>query len=72
MIYLVELFSGTGSVGDAAQELYGDSLLRYSTDINPKYHPTTAIDMLEWDYKPALEAFLAKRTPEDYVIVWMW
>jgi hypothetical protein len=71
MIYLVELFSGTGSVGDAAQELYGDSLQRYSTDINPKYNPTTAIDLLQWDYKPALEAFLAKRTPEDCVIVWM-
>jgi hypothetical protein len=70
-LFLVELFSGTGSVGDAAAQLYGDSLLRYSTDINPKYNPTTAVSLLEWDYKPALDAFLATRTLADCVVVWM-
>jgi hypothetical protein len=70
-LFLLELFSGTGSVGDAALETYGESLRRYSTDINPKYNPTTAIDLLEWDYKPDLDAFLAERTKDDRLIVWM-
>jgi hypothetical protein len=70
-LFLLELFSGTGSVGDAARERYGDSLRRYSTDINPKYSPTTAVNLLEWDYKPALDAFLAERTEDDFLVVWM-
>jgi site-specific DNA-cytosine methylase len=73
-LYLVELFSGTGSVGDAARVSYGDvvNLKHYSVDINPKYNPTTAVNLLEWDYKTALDAFLADYSvEEDFVIVWM-
>jgi hypothetical protein len=69
-LYMLELFSGTGSVGDAARARYGN-MQHYSADINPKYNPTTAIDMLHWNYKADLDAFLEKRTKGDYVIVWM-
>jgi site-specific DNA-cytosine methylase len=71
-LYLLELFSGTGSVGAAVRDMYGGDLLKhYSVDIHTKYNPTTAIDMLQWNYKPDLDAFLEQRTKDDYVIVWM-
>jgi hypothetical protein len=72
-LFLVELFSGTGSVGDAAAERYSEDFefRRHSVDIHPKYNPTTAVDLLQWDYQPALRAFLAERTAQDLVLVWM-
>jgi site-specific DNA-cytosine methylase len=72
-LFLVELFSGSGSVGRAVQEHYADDfeIKRHSVDIHPKYNPTTATDLLTWDYQPALKEFLAERTAQDLVVVWM-
>jgi site-specific DNA-cytosine methylase len=75
--FLVEMFSGSGSVGQAAEELcaaaaLGDSVefRKLSVDIHPKYNPTTCTDLLTWDYRAALEEFLAERAEEDWVVVW--
>ena len=72
-LFLVELFSGTGSVGHAVQERYGDDfeIRRHSVDVHPGYNPTTAVDLLTWDYKPALQGFLGGRSAHDLVVVWM-
>ena len=46
---ILELFSGTGSIGKAGEEL-GHKV--YSIDISDKYHkPTWKGDILKWDYK---------------------
>ena len=69
-VYLVELFSGSSSVAKAIKHsLPSQWKLRvHSVDIHPKYHPTTATDILVWDYKKVLKDFLASLKPGD--IVW--
>ena len=44
---LLEVFSGTKSLGKVAEEL-GWTVV--SLDISPMYSPTICIDVLEWDY----------------------
>lgn len=46
---ILELFSGTGSVGDTAKKAFGGATI-VSLDIHPKYNPTHATDILKWDY----------------------
>jgi site-specific DNA-cytosine methylase len=70
--YLVELFSGTGSFGRAAQAVARDAGMDFqllSLDIHPKYHPTHCVNVLEWDYKRDVAEFLAGRRPGD--VVWV-
>lgn len=69
--YLVELFSGSSSVARAAEASLppGWKFKVHSVDIHPKYNPTTAIDILQWDYKPVLAEFLAPIGPKD--VVWV-
>lgn len=47
---LLELFSGTGSVGSVFKRHFRD-LEVVSLDIHPKYNPTHSTDILKWDYK---------------------
>jgi hypothetical protein len=72
-IFLVELFSGTGSVGHAVQERYEEDfeIRRHSVDVHTGYNPTTAIDLLYWNYQPVLQKFLGERSAHDLVVVWM-
>jgi hypothetical protein len=46
---VLELFSGTGSVGDIVAKTFGEVEI-VSLDIHPKYNPTHATDILKWDY----------------------
>jgi hypothetical protein len=70
-IFLVELFSGSSSVAKAiARSLPAGARLRvHSVDIHPEYNPTTATDLMKWDYRTALQAFLADAKPDD--LVWL-
>ena len=43
----LELFKGTGIVGRAFEKLGGGVV---SVDINQKFKPTIAVDILDWDY----------------------
>lgn len=45
---ILELFSGTGSVGKVAMEM-GHEVV--SVDISNKYKPDICVDVLKWDYK---------------------
>ena len=45
---LLELFSGTGSVGKVAKK---EGFKVTSVDINKKANPTFCVDILKWDYK---------------------
>jgi site-specific DNA-cytosine methylase len=47
---VLDLFSGTGSVGRVFQE---EGFEVVSVDINPKFKPTVIADILEWDYAVA-------------------
>lgn len=47
---LLELFSGTGSVGRVFKRYFEDIEI-VSLDIHPKYNPTHSTDVLRWDYK---------------------
>ena len=47
---LLELFSGTGSVGKVAKGL-PEGFEVTSVDINKKANPTILTDILKWDYK---------------------
>jgi hypothetical protein len=73
--HLVELFSGSSSVAKAARAeaaraaAPGYRMSVHSVDIHPKYNPTTATDILKWDYKPALREFLGGVKPGD--VVWV-
>jgi len=69
--FLVELFAGSSSVAKTAGATipYNWRFETHSVDINPKYNPTTATDILKWDYKPVLQAFLSKARPGD--VVWV-
>ena len=42
------MFSGSGSVGEYLKKLGYDVV---SLDINPRFHPTFAVDILKWDYR---------------------
>jgi hypothetical protein len=70
-LYLVELFSGSSSVANAiAKGLpVGWRLQVHSVDIHPEYNPTTAVDILKWDYKKVLQAFLRSASLRD--VVWV-
>ena len=72
LFYLIELFSGTGSFGKGAQKVAREIGYQYqglSVDIHPKYHPTTCIDILDWDYQGAIRNFLKSAKPSD--IIWV-
>ncbi len=47
---LLELFKGTGSVGNSFKKLYPECEI-YSLDILKKYHPTYCGDIMDWDFK---------------------
>ncbi len=47
---LLDLFSGTGSVGN----VFADEGYEVVTvDVNPRFHPTVVADIMEWDYRAA-------------------
>ena len=50
VVRVLELFSGTGSVGDVLKMKYKDVEI-ISLDIHPKYNPTHTTDILKWNYK---------------------
>ena len=54
---ILELFSGTGSVGKVCKELGWEVI---SLDIDSKHNPDICIDFMEWDYK----------TIDDIDIIW--
>lgn len=58
---ILELCSGTGSVGTAFKKLI--KVNKYvSVDINPKYNPTTCQDIMKFEYK--------KYKPGTFDIIW--
>lgn len=68
-LYLLELFSGTGSFAKGVKQALppGWRLQVHSLDIHPKYNPSTCTDILKWQYRPDVDAFLASRRPSDLV-----
>lgn len=70
-IFLIELFSGTGSVGAALESCYGHSynIHGHSVDIHPKYNPSTMVDITKWDYAKTLRSFLSGRSKDDIVLL---
>ncbi len=72
-IFLVELFSGTGSFSSAAEEeasKNGYTFKKISVDIHPKYNPSTCIDIRGWNYKQAVRDFLQEGLgPSD--VLWV-
>jgi hypothetical protein len=70
-IFLVELFSGSRSVSQAFESNLprGSKLHAYSVDIHPKYNPTTATDILTWDYQEALKTFLSPA--KEKCMIWV-
>lgn len=59
---MLELFSGTGSVGRELQK-FCPTLEIVSLDIHPKYRPTHAIDVIVWDYS-------SMYPPYHFDIIW--
>lgn len=49
VLRVLELFSGSGSVGNVLQEKLNAQVV--SIDIHPAYNPTTCVDILKWNYK---------------------
>ena len=47
MSRLLELFSGTGSIGAAYKQIGWDVV---SLDIDPKFIPIIVADVMDWDY----------------------
>ena len=71
-LYLVELFSGTGSFGRAAAKeaaRHGYGLKHLSLDLLPQYGAHVQVDLLAWPYVRDLGRFLEDRTSED--VLWM-
>jgi site-specific DNA-cytosine methylase len=70
-LYLLELFSGSSSFAKGARAALppGWKLKVHSLDINPKYHPTTCVDVLKWDYRADIDEFLTSRREKD--MVWL-
>ncbi len=46
-----------------------DDFMFLSLDVDPKFEPTVCADINRWDYKAALDTFLADRTRSDVVVV---
>jgi hypothetical protein len=69
--YLVELFSGSSSVARGVRAGLPSSwkLKTLSVDINPKYNPTVATDILTWKYRDDIDEFLAPAREGDVVFV---
>lgn len=70
-LYVIDLFSGTGSVSRALKRAFAN---RYdvrveSVDIHPGYNPTSCVDIITWNYRSHLDAFLKQRRPHDVVVV---
>ena len=57
---LLELFSGTGSIGAAFREIGWDVV---SLDIVAKFNPTVVADVMDWDYAAAFP-------PGHFDVVW--
>ncbi len=51
-IKVLELFKGTGSVGNSARIVFPNCEIA-SVDIDAKLEPTICIDVLEWNYQSA-------------------
>jgi len=61
MVNVLELFKGTGSIGQCIKEKYPEWKV-VSLDILKKFNPDICIDILKWDYK---------QYPKDYFdIIW--
>ena len=58
---LLELFSGTGSVGLVFKK-YMPNAETVSLDIHPTYNPNECEDILKWDYK--------KYKPKTFDVIW--
>lgn len=73
VLFLIELFSGTGSFSSAAKQealKKGYAFKKLSVDIHPKYNPSTCVDIREWNYKQEIGDFLPERLqPTD--VVWV-
>lgn len=68
-IAVLDLCSGTGSLGQAARRLFGDDdVLVATVDCVRKHRPTFCVDVREWDF----EAELAERFPDvdRWDVVW--
>ena len=60
---ILELFSGTQSVGKVARELGWDVVSLDIEDYKGKHAPTITTDIMEWDYKKAY-------APKHFDVVW--
>lgn len=60
---MLELFSGTGSVGKELKRIYLNDIEIVSLDIHPKYNPTIATDILKWNYTSLY-------SPHHFDIIW--
>ena len=60
---ILELFSGTQSVGKVARELGWDVVSLDIEDYKGKHAPTIKTDIMEWDYKKAY-------APKHFDVVW--
>jgi len=73
VLFLIELFSGTGSFGASAKKeavKRGYAFQNLSVDIHPKYNPSTCIDIRKWNYRQEINDFLPKRMdPSD--VLWV-
>jgi len=61
VLFLVELFSGTGSFSSAAEKealKKGYTFQKLSVDIHPKYNPSTCVDIRKWNYRQEINDFL--------------
>ena len=70
-MYLIELFSGTGSFSSGAEAALPPrwKMKLFSLDVHPKYNPTTCTDILKWKYKSDLDGFLEPAKDSD--MIWL-
>jgi len=73
VLFLIELFSGTGSFSSGAQKealKKGYIFKKLSVDIHPKYNPSTCVDIRKWNYKQEIDEFLPDELdPSD--VLWV-